>query len=215
MTDQRTPEPVVSPEVRDRAVLPALIPALSILVVLVLVFSLSRVLLTAGQLGAVVIATLVSVVLLFGCAAVASSRRMRSSSVIGLVIVSCLALLVAGAAAIQRGPVYPEHAPEVEGDPTELTVVSDNLDFDTDLIELSTAGARIHYLNQDTQPHNIAIYPDDESFDEPLFRGEIIDGGEEIVYEVPPMDAGEYYFHCDVHPMMDGTVVVSEAEPAE
>ena len=28
-----------------------------------------------------------------------------------------------------------------------------------------------------------------------------------VVYDIPPIPEGEYYFHCDVHPNMSGTVV--------
>ena len=40
-------------------------------------------------------------------------------------------------------------------------------------------------------------------------RGELITGPDEIQYEIPALDAGEYYFLCIVHPTMNGTVVVA------
>jgi plastocyanin len=56
-------------------------------------------------------------------------------------------------------------------------------------------------------PHNIAIYTD-SSLSEALFQGEIVTGPATAQYEVPPEPAGEYYFQCDVHPTMNGTVTV-------
>jgi plastocyanin len=29
-----------------------------------------------------------------------------------------------------------------------------------------------------------------------------------VTYDIPALDAGTYYFHCDVHPTMNGSVVV-------
>jgi hypothetical protein len=34
------------------------------------------------------------------------------------------------------------------------------------------------------------------------------------VYEIPPLPAGEDYFQCDVHPNMNGTVIVAGGEVA-
>jgi plastocyanin len=36
-----------------------------------------------------------------------------------------------------------------------------------------------------------------------------VTGPGQAKYEIPALDAGEYYFHCDVHPTMNGTVTVS------
>ena len=59
-------------------------------------------------------------------------------------------------------------------------------------------------------PHNIAIYTD-ESLAQVLFQGETITGPDTIDYDVPAIAEGEYYFHCDTHPDMQGTVVVAPA----
>ena len=93
-----------------------------------------------------------------------------------------------------------------------LTVVAANISFDTDTIELpADEEAQIEFINEDSVEHNIAIYqnPDDGiAFTDPLFGGEIIEGGEEITYEIPALEAGEDYFQCDVHPNMNGVVLV-------
>ena len=85
-----------------------------------------------------------------------------------------------------------------------------DLEFDATTIE-APAGETwtITFVNNDSAPHNIAIYTE-EGGDE-IVVGEVINGGETVEVEVPALDTGEYYFHCDVHPDMNGTVVVSEA----
>ncbi len=90
-----------------------------------------------------------------------------------------------------------------------LTVVAKDILFDTDTIELpADAPSQIVMDNQDAGvPHNIAIYADD-SLSEVLFQGELITGPAEVTYEIPALPAGEYFFQCDVHPNMNGTVIV-------
>jgi plastocyanin len=89
------------------------------------------------------------------------------------------------------------------------TVVAQGIAFDTDAISLpADQQSTLTFDNRDSGvPHNIAIYTD-ESLSEALFQGEIVNGPATVEYEVPPLPAGEYYFHCDVHPTMNGTVTV-------
>ncbi|HEX5627404.1 MAG TPA: cupredoxin domain-containing protein, partial [Actinomycetota bacterium] len=86
-----------------------------------------------------------------------------------------------------------------------------NIAFDTSTIDLPAGEAStIHFVNDDSGvQHNIAIYPTADDLANDLFRGELLTGPGEIDYSVDPLEAGEYYFHCDVHPTMSGTVNVS------
>src|SRR5919109_5048815 len=72
------------------------------------------------------------------------------------------------------------------------------------------SGARFELIfdNQDEGvPHNVAIYTDD-SATESLFVGDQIVGPDEVTYDVPALDPGSYYFRCDIHPVMDGSLEV-------
>jgi plastocyanin len=89
-----------------------------------------------------------------------------------------------------------------------LTITAANLAFDTACLALPAGIAvTIRLVNNDSQPHNVAIYTD-SSANTQLFAGEIIDGGETIDYHVPPLDAATDYFNCQVHQEMNGSVVV-------
>jgi plastocyanin len=99
----------------------------------------------------------------------------------------------------------PEDTPAPGGATVEIS--AENLAFDTSELQLPADGATIHFANQDDgQTHNVAIYT--EAGGDPLFNGEIITGPAEIDYDVPPIDPGDYYFQCDVHPQMNGSVTV-------
>jgi len=88
-------------------------------------------------------------------------------------------------------------------------VTAQNIAFSPTELSLPAGQAStITFDNADAGvPHNIAIY-NDSSLSQNLFTGEIITGPTTAEYHVPALDAGEYYFHCDVHPNMSGSVVV-------
>jgi plastocyanin len=90
-----------------------------------------------------------------------------------------------------------------------LTVTAKGLAFDTKEIDLPAGQPTTITLdNQDAGiPHNLAIYTDD-SLSTALFQGEQFPGIDSREYQIPAIDPGTYYFHCDVHPTMNGTVVV-------
>jgi plastocyanin len=94
-----------------------------------------------------------------------------------------------------------------------LTVTAKALEFDTDEIDLPAGQpTTITFDNQDAGiPHNIAIY-NDESLSETLFQGEQFPGIDSQEYPIPPLEPGTYYFHCDVHTTMSGSVVVAPGE---
>jgi plastocyanin len=88
-----------------------------------------------------------------------------------------------------------------------ITVTASGVSFDTDTITLpADKEAQIHFVNDDTVQHNIGIY--DKEGGKELFKGDIINGGQEVTYTIPPLAKGEYHFNCDVHPSMAGKVIV-------
>jgi plastocyanin len=105
-----------------------------------------------------------------------------------------------------------EGAPEPpSGGPGGVTVVASNFAFDTTEIDLPPALSSITFDNKDPgATHNIAIFTD-ESASTSLFDGPDVLGPGTATYDVPALDPGTYYFHCDTHPTMNGSVVVSGA----
>lgn len=95
------------------------------------------------------------------------------------------------------------------GAPAGPTVTAKSLAFDTDEIDLPAGQpTTITFDNQDAGvPHNIAIYTD-ASASKALFQGEQFPGVDSREYQIPALDPGTYFFHCDVHNTMNGSVVV-------
>ena len=62
--------------------------------------------------------------------------------------------------------------------------------------------------NQDAGvPHNVAIYSD-SAYTASVFTGDLVTGPKKATYVIPALSAGTYYFRCDVHPTMIGTLTV-------
>ena len=82
-----------------------------------------------------------------------------------------------------------------------------DLAFDANVIQ-ATAGEAftINFTNNDAAPHNVAVYTEEGG--EEIVLGDVINGGETAEVEVPALDAGEYFFVCDIHPDMTGSIVV-------
>jgi plastocyanin len=95
-----------------------------------------------------------------------------------------------------------------------LVVVASGLAFDTSEIDLpADEPSQITLDNRDPAVvHNISIFPDENSLDAPMFDGADVTGPNQATYDVPAFPAGTYYFHCDTHPNMAGSVVVAAAD---
>jgi plastocyanin len=95
---------------------------------------------------------------------------------------------------------------------TGQVIAAQNIAFDTDTLTFpADTPSQLTFQNNDAgTPHNVAIYTD-ESLSKALFTGEIVTGPASTVYDIPALPEGSYYFHCDVHPNMHGTVEVGKA----
>ena len=88
-----------------------------------------------------------------------------------------------------------------------VDITSDDLEFDVTTIE-AAAGEdfTITLVNPDSAPHNISIYTEEGG--EALAIGPTAEAGQTVETEVGALEAGTYFFKCDIHPDMNGTLVV-------
>jgi plastocyanin len=91
-----------------------------------------------------------------------------------------------------------------------VAIAAQNLQFDKQELDFQAdTPSTLEFDNKDAGiPHNVAIYEDD-TLAKNLFTFEPFPGPAQRSFDVPGLPQGQYYFHCDVHPNMNGTVVVS------
>lgn len=198
---------------RDRVLLPIVLPIGILAVLAAVLFGFSRILLSVDHTPATATALMVAVAIVVVSAVAAGRSVIRASGLAAMTgVIAGVAMLAGGVALIAASPAG-EGGAEPTGGPgaPALTVTASGLKFDTSTITLSAdTKTTIRFENKDGGvQHNIAIYQDD-SLSKVLFKGDLVTGPDSIDYQVPPLPAGTYYFHCDVHPTMNGQVVVEQ-----
>ena len=222
----------MSREVRRRVAMGFLLPIAAIVGLGIIVFAFSRILLALDPAIAPFVALLFALNVLVGCALAAALPGRRSFAFLGTVLV---ATIIGGGIAGAVVGEYPVHSlvqehEEPAGEPTApptgtptgeptgtptgqptagpATIVAQNLSFNTDRLSFPPeAEVSLTLRNDDVGiPHNVAIYV--AAGGEAIFQGETITGPAEITYTFTTPGPGEYYFQCDVHPDMNGSVAV-------
>jgi plastocyanin len=119
-----------------------------------------------------------------------------------------LALAVALGACGQASGSGAAPSAAASADPNATTIIADGLKFDRSSYT-APAGKpiTIAFENKDGAPHNVAIAKDD-GFGQKVFEGPIVNGPTTTTYSIGALAAGTYFFRCDVHPDMKGTLVV-------
>lgn len=206
-------------DVRDRILMPIAVPIGVLAVIGILVWSFSRILIAVGSAVAIAVALAASVDILLIAILVSGRKEGSSRMYIPLLGITAVALVGGGVYAAGRppGPQGAEEKPGGAPAPTAFEIAAKNIQFDKQTITLTAAApAAIAFRNEDQGiPHNVAIYTDEEaasSGGQALFKGEIFEGAATRTYRFTAPPAGSYYFHCDVHPAMKGTVEVVAGE---
>ncbi|MDP9271863.1 MAG: cupredoxin domain-containing protein [Chloroflexota bacterium] len=135
--------------------------------------------------------------------------------VVRLLVGVAVPLLLAGCSGGSGSTPPPSGACVVADASNAVDLSAKDLKFSAPCIE-AAAGARIviRFTNEESMPHNVAVYADSTRAQE-LVRGEIITGpNATTTVTVPPRPAGQLYFECSVHGSMNGALVVRAAPGA-
>lgn len=217
----------MSREVRSRVFLGVGIPLAAFLFLGTLIFAFSRLLLAVPKEIAPWVALLFAINVLVGCTLAATIRGTRGFAfLITLLVLTIVGGGIAGAVvgeepveslvaeqeppAAQPAPLGepapPPEGPQAAGKPVPL--VAQGLAFDKQELSLPAGGrASIAFDNRDSGlPHNVAILT--QQGGDPIFEGEIITGPAKTEYTFTAPAPGTYYFQCNVHPQMNGSVTV-------
>ncbi len=123
-------------------------------------------------------------------------------------LVSTIGLLGAALLLAACSAAAAPSTPPVSADADALKISSRDLKFSTDRLEAPADEAfQIAYENQEAAPHNVSIYKTEAATEKILVEAPF-SGPKTVVYNVPAQAAGSYFFRCDVHPDMKGTLEV-------
>lgn len=124
----------------------------------------------------------------------------RAARPIGASLVIAAALIVAACSAGTE--------PSVSFDPNAPAITAANQQFDkTELSVPANVGFDLVLHNNDSIQHNLSIYSD-EGHSQRVYGGEIANAGTHV-YHVQALAPGTYYFQCDIHPAMKGTLTAA------
>jgi plastocyanin len=209
----------LSEEIRFRVPLPITIPVVALLLIGGITVGMSRILLSVPKEVAVIVAVAVAANVLIAAAFIANRPDTARNAWAELLIVFLYPILIgfvltqlnlggeeAHAVAEEAGA---QATAEDAAGGSGLNISAVDLQFSSDEISLPAGEeSQLAFANEDAASiqHNVAIYEEEGGAD--LFVGEVIPGGQSVTYDVPALDKGEFYFQCDVHPGMNGTVTV-------
>jgi plastocyanin len=149
-----------------------------------------------------------------------TSFALRRGALLGLLLVASLVLAACGggnggASAAPGGEDTASAAPSDDNTAGgTVSVVDGNVDisaadlsFDANVIQASAGETfTVTFTNNEGIPHNFSVYTEEGG--DAIATGDIINEGETDEVEVPALEPGEYYFVCDLHPEMNGVIVV-------
>lgn len=217
--------PDLTTEVRFKVPLPLVIPLGALAVIAVVAIGFSQVLLAVPKEAATMLAIVAATNVLGAFAYAALRPRMQPVTMAELAIIVLYPVIIGVAIAqfdafgsSEHGTSAGEHAGAgaVAGEggegaaPTGPTtaIVAEGSKFNLEeMLFEAKQPVELEFENRDPVQHNVAIY-EDESASADIFKGEIFAGPDTMTYEFEAPPKGEYYFRCDVHPDMDGSVTV-------
>ena len=196
--------------VRDRFLLPVLLPLGLLVLLAVTMVGFAQILLSVTHTAATAIALAVAAAVVVVAAVAAGRPQIRTSTVASMIGAVAGVAMLAGGAALLLAAKGVEEGPE--GPVVTLALAAKGVAFTADALRApADEPFAIAFDNQDVGvQHNVEIFETEDFTGEPVFKGALVTGPAGITYEVPPLPAATYYFNCIVHPTMIGELEVAE-----
>ena len=187
--------------------MPIGIPVVGLFAIGSLMFFMSRILLAVPEQASTFVALGVAALILLVASLIAVKPALKPQTLLTALVVGGLLMMGGGLVAAAYGQRDVEH----KGAETEtVQVQAKSIKFLESQIELrAEQAATIKFNNGDPVPHNVAIYANADYTGQALFQGAVVTGPGSTEYHLTAPKAGTYYFRCDIHPVMQGKVVVS------
>jgi plastocyanin len=123
----------------------------------------------------------------------------------GVLPVLGLLLLAVGVGACSGANPAPSGV-TASADPNAVHISARDLKFSTaELIAPAGKSFSIVFDNQESAPHNVAIYRDSAATMK-VFAEDPFGGPKTVTYQVTALAAGTYFFRCDLHTAMQGAL---------
>ena len=201
------------PVLRDRLVMPILLPLGILAVIAAVLFGFSRILLSLTPTAATVTAIVVASGVVITAAVAAGRKQVRLSTLGAMLGVTAGVAMLAGGVALAVVGGSEEEAGG--GEKPVVTLAAANIAFEPTSLTVPAGEAfTLQFHNQDANTqHNVQIFDDPKFAGTPLFSGALVTGVRQTDYEVDPLEAGAYFFHCEVHPTMTGEMQAVPSGP--
>jgi plastocyanin len=192
---------------RTANLMPVGIPVVGLFAVFSMMFFMSRILLAVNEQASTFVALGVAVTIMTTASVIAVKPRISSQTMLAALVVGSLVMIGGGLVAAKVGQRQVEKKGEqVQAAELITHAVAFNL---KDITLHGGANAEVKLSNDDTVPHNFAIYANQDYSGAAIFQGPVVIGGQSTTYTFKAPPPGTYYFRCDIHPtVMTGKVTV-------
>jgi plastocyanin len=197
---------------RQSLLLPILFPVAILVLIGAVLFGFSRILLHVTPNAATVVALITAAGIFTIASLVASRERLSGTALFPMIVAVAGVALAAGGLALVASPKVEGTAVEAQtvllGAPINAAVEGFK---PTTLTFKADAPTNLQFNDEDpTAPHNVVIFAGKDATGKQVFEGALVNGPKQVTYQVPALPAGDYFFHCAVHPTtMMGNITVS------
>jgi plastocyanin len=190
---------------RQVVLLPLGLPVLGLCAIGSTMFFVSRVLLAVPEQASTFIALMLAVMIMVGACLLALKPSISGRTGAWMLGVGALALIGAGILAANVG----ERDIEAHAGHEKHEIAAKGIAFNEKELKFHAFDdTSLLFQNEDKGIlHNFAIYEHDAK-GPIVFQGDVVNGPGETTYKFKAPALGEYYFQCDIHPNMNGKVVV-------